>query len=169
MYQHKWRGQTRIHFNSGKKKPKPTSLRSWTSKLPSVTHSPKRAIRFLFILSLNTCSVLKQLWLRIIRDNIWKHAHGTFPDTEILLKFDQSCSGGAVCTTGACFLSCFVLPLQSPTAGCGDFEILSILNPPEWYILQVRHDASETISHSDLREKERKREREGILEVLAKT
>lgn len=43
----------------------------------------------------------------------------------------------------ACFLSCSTLPLQSLTAGCGGFEILSILNPLEWGILWSGLDASE--------------------------
>lgn len=32
------------------------------------------------------------------------------------------------CATGACFLSCFILPLQSPTAGCGDFKYFLLWN-----------------------------------------
>lgn len=59
-----------------KKNPNPHHWEVEPQSFPLSHTPPKRAIRFLFILSLNTCSALKQLWLRIIRDNIWKHAHG---------------------------------------------------------------------------------------------
>ena len=59
----------------------------------------------------------------------------------------QSC-GREVVYDEACFLSCFILPLQSPTAGRGDFEILSILEPLEWYISQARLVAKKKISYS---------------------
>lgn len=125
---------------------KPTSLTTWTSKLPSCDPLPNIAITFLMFIhflnnSNNYCSLISETMLL--------HT-GHF----LTLKSSRR-SPKAVeeerCTTESCFLSCFKLPLQSPTAGCGDFEILSILKPPEWYTLPGRHDANETIPRSDKR------------------
>lgn len=130
----------KIYSSTGKKfqnhNPKASLLRynpQQSYKVSEVYPYPKR-----------THAVFKPCWLRIIWNNIWNSVAAE-PKSSRRSTKAQSCRRGAV---RDCFLSCFKLPLQSLSAGCGDFEILSILNPPQRCTSQGRRDANKKISLS---------------------